>query len=344
VGTEASYDSAWNAPLYRLGVVLVVAVMFVMGTFASPAMVPSASAAAPNCGGMEIPKQAPTSTLVAKKKLKKKHGKQNRKRASKKRRAAKKKKRVTKSAGDYWRCTFSDDFDGPSLDMTKWIPQRTDDSGYTSGPTACFVDSPNNISVSNGTLQLTARKEASPFTCKDPYGDFTTQYTSGMVSTYGGRFSQAYGRFEIRAKISSARVSGLQTSFWLWPRDPKKYGDWPTSGEIDIAELYSQYADRAIPYVHYTADIPDHNVTSNSCVIGNPDDFHTYAVEWTTSQLKVIYDGKTCLIDTLAKPQPFDQPFIIALTQALGMGTNQFDPTSTPLPATTVVDYVRVWS
>jgi hypothetical protein len=40
---------------------------------------------------------------------------------------------------------------------------------------------------------------------------------------------------------------------------------------------------------------------------------------------------------------PFDQPFFIALTQALGVGTNALDPSSTPLPATTSIDYVRVW-
>jgi hypothetical protein len=33
----------------------------------------------------------------------------------------------------------------------------------------------------------------------------------------------------------------------------------------------------------------------------------------------------------------------IALTQELGIGGNAFNPASTPLPATTEVDYVRVW-
>ncbi|MCW3041307.1 MAG: hypothetical protein JWM31_3212, partial [Solirubrobacterales bacterium] len=121
------------------------------------------------------------------------------------------------------------------------------------------------------------------------------------------------------------------------------------SGEIDIAEVYSQYPDRAIPYIHYNAAALDPNVTNTACLIANPATFHTYAVEWTPSTMKVIYDGRTCLIDTwnpatpLLRTQPFDQPFIIALTQALGIGTNAFDPATTPLPATTSIDYVRVW-
>ena len=43
------------------------------------------------------------------------------------------------------------------------------------------------------------------------------------------------------------------------------------------------------------------------------------------------------------KPAPFDQPFIVALTQALGVGANAVTA-ATPLPATTQIDYVRVWS
>ena len=40
-----------------------------------------------------------------------------------------------------------------------------------------------------------------------------------MVTTYN-RFSQAYGRFEIRAKFPAATVQGLQSAFWLWPDNP----------------------------------------------------------------------------------------------------------------------------
>ena len=45
----------------------------------------------------------------------------------------------------------------------------------------------------------------------------------------------------------------------------------------------------------------------------------------------------------LVGSQPFEQPFFVALTQALGVGSNEFGPATTPLPATTEVDYVHVW-
>jgi beta-glucanase (GH16 family) len=254
---------------------------------------------------------------------------------------------LPKAGGGTWQCSWSDEVNGTTLDTSKWLVQQTSLSGFTQGG-GCFVNSPGNVAVGGGTLRLTARKEAAPFTCADPvHGAFTTQYTTASVSTFG-RFSQAFGRFEVRAKLAPVFVTGLQTSFWLWPDDQFKYGAWPASGEIDIAEIYTQYPDRAIPYVHYNPATLDWNVTNNYCLINDISQYHTYAVEWTTDTITILYDGKTCLVDDwdpagLVKPAPFDHPFMVALTQALGMTTNAFDPATTPLPATTQVDYVRVW-
>ncbi|GEM_PF-2205020 len=258
---------------------------------------------------------------------------------------------IAKISGGTWSCTFDDEFNGTQLDTRKWVVQRTATSGYVTGPTtypACYVDSPNNVSVSDGTLNLTVRKEASPFTCVDPYGNFTTQYTSGMVSTYG-LFNQTYGLFEVRAKLPAVTAKGLQETLWLWPQNATKYGAWPGSGEIDFAEFYSQYSNLDVPYIHYNSASTDPNVTAHDCTI-DISQFNTYDVQWTPSSITIYYNGQTCLTDNwdpaspLVKPQPFDQPFVIALTQALGIGTNAFDPNVTPVPATTQVDYVRAWS
>ena len=228
--------------------------------------------------------------------------------------------------------------------------QQTATSGFTSGPTVCFMDNPNNVSVSGGTLNLTARQQAAPFACNDPLGNFTTQYTSGMVSTYGG-FNQTYGLFEVRAKLPAAAVQGLQETFWLWPVNDTKYGRaWPYSGEIDFAEFYSLYPSNVVPYLHYVEAVNDPNVTAYNCTIADESAFHTYDLQWTPSSLIVYYDGKTCLTDNwdpaapLTKPQPFDQPFFILLTQELGINSNAFEPGTTPLPATTQIKDVRIWA
>jgi beta-glucanase (GH16 family) len=255
-------------------------------------------------------------------------------------------KHPLKPGGGLFFCSFDDEFNGSTLDGSKWWPLTTAGTGYHVGA-ECFVASPNNLSVSGGMLNLTVRKEAAPFTCQTPTGSYQTQYTSATVNTLG-RFSQAYGRFEIRAKFPAATVAGLQSSLWLLSTT-NKYGTWPTTGEIDIAEAYSQFPDRVIPYVHYApAGGTDPNATNNYCLI-TPGDFHTYVVVWTTSTITISFDGRTCVSDNwnpaspLVKPAPFDQPFLIALTQALGVNGNAVNA-ATPLPATTQIDYVRVWS
>jgi beta-glucanase (GH16 family) len=246
-----------------------------------------------------------------------------------------------------WTCTFDDEFDGTSLDTTKWVPQVTATSGYTSGRTACFVNSPNNISVANGDLQLTALETAQPFTCTDPAGSFPTQETSGMVSTYG-LFNQTYGAFEVRAQLPPSIIKGLQETFWLYPQNETEYGRWPDSGEIDFGEFYSLYPTLDIPYIHYNEAAKDPNVTAYDCIIV-PGTFNTYTVDWTPGNITVLYNGIPCVNDTynpaapLTSPQPFDQPFFISLTQALGVAPNAYTAGLTQLPATTTIDYVRAW-
>jgi beta-glucanase (GH16 family) len=261
-----------------------------------------------------------------------------------------------KANGDAWTCTFDDEFDSStgdptSLDRSKWTPQVTATSGYSTGTSqnpVCYVDSPNNISVSDGSLHLTVRKEDSPVDC----GSASTSYTGGMV-TSSGHFSQTYGRFEVRALLPQTTTAGLQETLWLWP-DKYTYGPWPASGEIDFSEFYSQYYWLDVPYIHYNYDsstvdnATNTNVVTNYCHI-SLSQYNDYALEWSPGNLTITVNGAPCLIDNyipnngLASPEPFDQPFFILLTQALGSGTNAFDPSTTPLPATTSVDYVRVW-
>ncbi len=256
---------------------------------------------------------------------------------------------VLKADGTPWVCTFADDFEASALDPSKWTPQLTATSGYHSGQ-ECFVNTPENIAVSQGELRLTLLKEKRPFTCASTTGSYRTQYTSGMVSTYT-KFTQAYGRFEFRAKFPGGNRAGLQSSLWMWPEKLDAMA-WPYSGEIDVAEWYSNYPDRVIPYVHHWYDWLDSGtVTNNTCLVKNVADWHTYTVEWTKSAIEIKYDGVTCIRTTSWANYrafgytPFDKPFMLAITQMMGVGNNQPNPWFPPTyPATTTVDYVRVWS
>jgi beta-glucanase (GH16 family) len=255
---------------------------------------------------------------------------------------------VKKTLFGSWTCTFADDFNGSALDATKWAPVTTASTGVSGGP-ACFVDTPQNIAVYGGALHLTARQEAAPFACTSSRGTFTTQYTGGQVATHG-RFSQTYGRYAVRAAFPAATVAGLQSTLWLWPEHPATAA---AIGEIDFAEWYSRWPDLNVPYLHYTYSPLSVNrltatnvVTTHDCVIGDAGQFHEYIAEWNSSTIVVKVDGQTCLVDRYRPwgTNPFAQPYFVALSQAIGQGTNAVIPGTTPLPGTTTIDYVRVWS
>jgi beta-glucanase (GH16 family) len=257
--------------------------------------------------------------------------------------------------GGQWTCTFDDEFnestgDPDSLNRASWTPQVTATSGFTTGPSGdevCYEDSPNNVSVSGGALHLTVEKESTPVNCG---GQFTTQFTGGMVST-GGKFDQTYGRFEVRALLPQALLPGLQETLWLFPQN-QTYGAWPASGEIDVGEFYSLYSVFDVPFVHYDYDssdlFTDTNDDTTDCTI-NPAQYNDYAVVWQPGRLTISLNGTTCMTDNyvpdggLSSPAPFNQPFFIALTQALGIGANAYDSLVTQLPATLSIEYVRAW-
>ncbi len=136
----------------------------------------------------------------------------------------------------------------------------------------------------------------------------------------------------------------------MWPQNLPTTG---LNGEIDIVEWYSQIPTLVMPTLHYRFDYATVDPVTNtnaattwSCTMPNASSaFHEYAVEWTPARFVFSYDGQTCLTDNLdvSGTSPFDQPYFLALTQAMGNGTNALDPASSPLPATTQIDWVRAW-
>jgi beta-glucanase (GH16 family) len=253
---------------------------------------------------------------------------------------------LSKDDGSTWTCTFADDFDGTSLDEGKWTVQETVKTGFRSEAT-CFTASDSNVSVAEGVLRLTARDEGVPKSCKNAFDDFTTPYTGGMIGTKG-KFSQTYGRFEVRARYPSSNASGLHGGFWMLPVN-NKYGPWPNSGEIDVAEWWSTDPTLVPPSLHYKGRHYASD-TGWDCRISDVTGWHTYTVEWTPSGLDFFIDGAQCFsrspvpADPLEPPQPFDQPFSMILNFQVSMpsGTNKVSA-ATPFPATYEVDYARAW-
>jgi beta-glucanase (GH16 family) len=253
--------------------------------------------------------------------------------------------RLAKPGGGTWRCSFVDDFDGTELDTGKWTTQNTAQTGFRSGLT-CYRGA-SNIRVRRGNLRLQARDVGTPIDCSNRYETFVTRYTGGLVTTRN-HFSQTYGRFEVRAKFPTVRTPGVHGAFWMYPPH-LKYGPWPASGEIDVAEWWSNDPTLVLPTLHYNGR-SFHADSGWNCRVATVSRFHTYTVEWYPTGMRFSIDGSACYARKWAPaapqvaPQPFDHPFGMILSMGVGTaaGSNVVSP-ETPLPATFVVDYAKAW-
>lgn len=241
--------------------------------------------------------------------------------------------------GQRWVCTFDDEFNGSALDRTKWFVK----TGFVTGNPntseyACTVDDPRYESVSGGELHLTMSRVQTPVPCA---GYPPTTYEAPSISTYH-TFSQEYGRIEIRSRVTATTAPGLQESLWLYPDDRHVSADERTQGEIDISEQYSLYPTLAVPFLHgRRGGTPDPGVNTAYTCLAPRGVWNTYTFVSTPTSITIAVNGKTCLTNTDGDPS-FRKRYILVLTQALGVTDNSPTPNTT-LPATTDVDYVRIW-
>ena len=124
-----------------------------------------------------------------------------------------------------YKLNWHDEFDGNSLNMNYWSYQEGDGSQYGIpgwGNSEQQYYSQDNVSVNNGALKITARRE----------NKGGKAYTSARIRT-ANKVAFTYGRIE--AKIKLPPYQGLWPAFWMLP-DTATYGNWPNSGEIDIME------------------------------------------------------------------------------------------------------------
>jgi beta-glucanase (GH16 family) len=234
---------------------------------------------------------------------------------------------------------WADEFTGTSLDLAKWSYQIGDGCsegicGWGNNELQYYQSS--NVTVSNGQLHITAKKERVQ----------SKQYTSGRIRTIN-KGDWTYGRFEARIKLPYGQ--GLWPAFWMLPTD-QVYGGWPQSGEIDIMEFVAATPDHVLGTIHYGDPYPNNknqgaNFYLNS---GNfPDAFHDFAIEWEAGIIRWFVDDILFLTKTsqdLAPYNwPFDQRFHFLINMAVG--GNLGGPVDNSIfPKTLDVEYVRVYN
>jgi len=249
-----------------------------------------------------------------------------------------------KAADAGWNLVWQDEFNGTSLDLSKWSYQEGtgQDVGLTDwGNNELESYSKNNVSVQNGELIIQAKREV-----KDG-----KNYTSGRINTKG-KFSKTYGRIE--AAITLPQGQGLWPAFWMLPAQDK-YGKWAASGEIDIMEARGRETNKVDGTIHYGGTWPNNQYKTAKYTFAQGQSIaqkHVYAVEWEKNEIRWYVDGTLYHRETewnssgAAYPAPFDQDFYILFNLAVGGGydSNIQPDNSVVMPAKMKVDYVRVYN
>ncbi len=254
-----------------------------------------------------------------------------------------------------WVMTWSDEFSGTEVDLSKWSYQNGTGveygvAGWGNNEQQYYTD--ENIEVKDGKLVITATE-----------GTHGMPYDSGRIWTMNddqttSKFSQTYGRFE--AKMSLPTGNGIWPAFWMLPVDSSIYGGWPLSGEIDIMEARGRLPETVCGTLHYGQTWPNNVYSGGDYYFDEGEDFstyHVYALEWEPGEIRWYVDGELYLTqnswystssdqpDSYSYPAPFNQEFYIILNLAVG-GTfdGNRNPNASDLPAEMCVDYVRVFS
>ena len=287
----------------------------------------------------------------------------------------------TVRAQGYNKVSFQDEFDGTSLDTSKW--------GYQYGcfdpaqrSQAQYTDSPDNVSVHDGHLNLTARYSPMktkwdgsqvPRTCKNGDTTYDAPFTSGMITTktkdgkvlYAAPGTGFYA--EARVKLPTARSSW--SAFW----GTGTKGGWPANGEIDIFESKGYDPSFLMSNIHTPrAGNPkktqQHQGAMHGDTATSQSEWHTYGLLKTADAIEFYFDGQMThrvkMSDIKGESNPFADPdndLVLKLNQMVGGSylakhDNWADKTYVDATkfaddyksadgagSTMYVDYVRVW-
>ena len=235
-----------------------------------------------------------------------------------------------------WQLVWSDEFDGPNIDDSKWnFEIGTGSWGWGNGESQYYTNRKENAYIEDGKLIIQALYEN--------YGG--SNYTSARMTTKN-KGDWTYGKISGRIKVPNA--GGTWPAFWMMPTN-SIYGAWPNSGEIDIMEHYGCDDDHIHSTVHnnmynWNGGIPP---TSYSAYINATLGFHIYEVEWNEDELKFYVDGE--YLGTYFKTNsgwqqwPYDQDFYIILNLAIGSHFMPCDTENNLFPEKLEIDYVRVY-
>lgn len=233
-----------------------------------------------------------------------------------------------------WTLTFEDNFDGSTLDSSKWEASNSHFSKF-------FYYQKEKARVEKGVLKLGAEKKAVE----------GREYISGQVTGFG-KWAQSYGYFEARVKLPTTR--GFWPAFWLmpdrdvngptdqqsiWNRNSTKWGGM----EFDILEHLSEWGPgRHNVAVHWDGYGDQHQAWGDTNVYygPTPDGWHVFGMLWEPGKLTWYIDGKKTA--EWENPRVGSVPGHLLLSLQLG-GWATKDIDLSKIDETFDIDYVKVW-
>ncbi|SDI49702.1 family 16 glycosylhydrolase [Winogradskyella thalassocola] len=240
---------------------------------------------------------------------------------------------------------WSDEFDGNgAINSLKWFHQTqlpNGDSWYN-GEVQHYTNREDNSSVSEGVLNLVAKKET--------YTDqnVTKQYTSARLNS---KFAFTYGKVEIRAKLPSG--VGTWPAIWMLGKNINEYGaywdnegfdttSWPACGEVDIMEHWGHNQNYVQSAMHTPSSYGCTFNVGGQTVSTASSAFHVYSLEWSPEKMVFAIDGNVHYTYNPevkdANTWPFDAEQYLLLNFAI-----QSNIETGFTQDAMVVDYVRVY-
>jgi beta-glucanase (GH16 family) len=235
---------------------------------------------------------------------------------------------------------WSDEFDGSSLDMSKWDFRTDTKHGSTQVP--------QNISLRDGNLMVTVHSLA---TTGIKYTAGVAEYVSdpahpeppaGIKYTGGGVISKdayGYGYYESRMRVMAGK--GWHSSFWMMKHDGSgSTATSPAELELDVIENDS-------------IDLLSYGVTTHKWKGGHESyghkrvatlplsDYHVYGCEYTPATVKYFFDGELVQsVDIASLPQGNVNIWLTSIDSGVE-NTDAVDDTR--LPGHVDYDYVRFY-
>lgn len=259
-------------------------------------------------------------------------------------------------AATAWNLVWSDEFNGTSLDKNTWSYEIGNGNwGWGNGEVEYYTDRTDNVNVSDGTLQIIAKKEN--------YGG--KKYTSGRIITKGKK-AFLYGKMEAKIKVENGNQDGVWPAFWMMGNNMTQGVGWPYCGEIDIME-HANSNNYVGGCLHWNTNGINGDYSHGSYGSGfegaensfgyfydnennGINGWHTYGLIWDENHMEWQLDGVTFLQQKITDNNAYcfqkEQFFLLNLAIG-GTGTGFTDyktaNDATFQTTTMFVDYVRVY-